>query len=113
MRKIFEMISPQKEQEIRNGQILLEGKLYPEKDIHIKTCFLTGLKFHDRYTNKLITQCITRLSISRKVAKNLFKNDDTIKSFTIISINRIQDSVNISFQIESRLGDIEKISLTA
>ncbi len=44
---------------------------------------------------------------------NLFKNDDTVKSFEIISINRLQDSVNISFAIESRLGDIENISLTA
>jgi hypothetical protein len=43
----------------------------------------------------------------------LFKADDTIKAFTIININRVQDSVSIEFQIESRLGDIENISLTA
>lgn len=43
----------------------------------------------------------------------LFKADDTIKSFQIISINRLQDSVSIEFQIESRLGDIENISLKA
>lgn len=43
----------------------------------------------------------------------LFKADDTIKEFQILSINRVQDSVSIDFQIESRLGDIENISLTA
>lgn len=43
----------------------------------------------------------------------LFKADDTIKAFQILSINRVQDSVSIDFQIESRLGDIENISLTA
>lgn len=41
----------------------------------------------------------------------LFKADDTIKSFTIIEINRIQDAVFIKFQVESRLGDIENVSL--
>lgn len=44
---------------------------------------------------------------------SLFKADDTIKSFTIISINRIQDSVNIEFQVESRLGDVQNVSLIA
>lgn len=43
----------------------------------------------------------------------LFKADDTIKTFQIVNINRVQDSVSIDFQIESRLGDVENISLTA
>lgn len=43
----------------------------------------------------------------------LFKADDTIKAFQILNINRVQDSVSIDFQIESRLGDVENISLTA
>lgn len=42
----------------------------------------------------------------------LFKADDTIKSFAILSINRLQDSVSIEFQVESRLGDIQSISLS-
>jgi hypothetical protein len=44
---------------------------------------------------------------------SLFKADDTIKSFMIIAINRLQDSVSIEFQVESRLGDLQNISLTA
>ena len=43
----------------------------------------------------------------------LMRADDTIKSFTIIDINRLQDSVNLQFTIESRLGDAQQISLTA
>jgi hypothetical protein len=43
----------------------------------------------------------------------LFRGDDTIKSFTLISINRISDSVSISFNVESRIGDIQLISLQA
>lgn len=42
----------------------------------------------------------------------LFKGDDTIKTFTLVAIKRIQDGVFIDFQVESRLGDIQKITLS-
>lgn len=41
----------------------------------------------------------------------LFKADDTIKSFIIDTINRVQDSVSISFQVQSRVGDVQNFSL--
>lgn len=43
----------------------------------------------------------------------LFKRDDTIKTFTLVSINRKQDGVFMEFEVESRLGDLQKISLSA
>lgn len=42
----------------------------------------------------------------------LFKNDDTIKTFTLVSIRREVDAVFVDFECESRLGDLQKISLT-
>lgn len=41
----------------------------------------------------------------------VFKTDDTIKSFSIININRIQDATFINFNVESQLGTVENISL--
>ena len=41
----------------------------------------------------------------------VFKTDDTIKSFSIVNINRIQDAVFINFSVESQLGSVENISL--
>ncbi len=43
---------------------------------------------------------------------SLFKTDDTIKSFVIEKINRVSDSLSIDFTVESRLGDVQQISLT-
>lgn len=42
----------------------------------------------------------------------LFKSDDTIKSFTLNSIRRQQDGVFIDFNVESRLGDLQQVSMT-
>lgn len=44
---------------------------------------------------------------------SLFRDDDTIKSFTIVSINRQSDAVFLQFEVESRLEDVENISLKA
>lgn len=41
---------------------------------------------------------------------NTFNTDDTVKSFSIVSIDREQDAVFITFDIENRLGDIDQIS---
>ncbi len=41
----------------------------------------------------------------------LFKADDTIKSFTINKIDRTGDGVFIEYSIQSRLGDLQNISL--
>lgn len=41
----------------------------------------------------------------------LFKADDTIKSFTINNINRDQDAVYLDFNVQSRLNDVQNISL--
>lgn len=43
----------------------------------------------------------------------IFRTDDTVKSFSINSINRDQDAVFIEFQVESQLGTVENISLSA
>lgn len=40
-----------------------------------------------------------------------FKEDDTIKSFSITEIKREQDAVFIVFNVESRLGNIQQTSL--
>lgn len=55
---------------------------------------------------------LTYPSLFRQIS-SLFKADDTIKAFEIVSINRVQDSVSIDFDVESRLGDMQSISLTA
>lgn len=41
----------------------------------------------------------------------VFKSDDTIKSFSILSISRIQDATFINFSVESQLGTVENIPL--
>lgn len=41
----------------------------------------------------------------------LFGADDTIKSFSLVNISRSQDGVFIDFECESRLGDLQNISL--
>ena len=43
----------------------------------------------------------------------LFKADDTIGSFNITTINRKQDAVFLEFEVSSRLGDSQIISLQA
>lgn len=55
---------------------------------------------------------LTYPSLFRQIT-SLFKADDTIKAFEIVSINRVQDSVSIDFDVESRLGDVQSISLVA
>lgn len=55
---------------------------------------------------------LTYPSLFRQIS-SLFKADDTIKAFEIVSINRVQDSVSIDFDVESRLGDVQSISLVA
>jgi len=41
---------------------------------------------------------------------NLFSTDDSIKSFSIVDINRTADSVEISFEVENRKGEISNTS---
>lgn len=44
---------------------------------------------------------------------SLFRTDDTIKEFVLVGIRRESDAVFIDFQVTSRLGDLQKISLAA
>ncbi len=74
-------------------------------------------EFYDQGINpKLIVgsnvNSITYPVLFRQLS-SLFRDDDTIKSFTIITINRLSDSVNIEFEVTSRLDDVENISLQA
>ena len=41
---------------------------------------------------------------------DLFKKDDTISSFSITNINRVQDGLYIDFEVRNRLGEIQTIS---
>lgn len=55
---------------------------------------------------------ITYPVIFRQLSK-MFSGDDTVGSFTITKINRLQDSVSINFEVSNRLGELENISLQA
>ena len=72
-------------------------------------------EFYDQGLNpKLIVgsnvNSITFPVLFRQLSQ-LFRADDTIKSFTILTINRKQDAVFMEFEISSRLGEVQNISL--
>lgn len=83
MRKIYDKpLPPQKEQEVRNGTILIEGYIYEITDSNLLTCTISGKMFHKRNTKKMVDQYISDiLLVGTKKNRSSFDKDN-INTFT-------------------------------
>lgn len=74
--------NPTKEQEVKNGKILLEGRVFNADDPYIVTCGISGVKVHKKYTNHQFEQYYSDITIRGVKRKKENFNKDNSDSYT-------------------------------